>query len=112
MKMIRAIIQPHKLDDVKRALSQMDVRGMTVAEVRGYGRQLGRTTSYRGTTSSPQFVAKLSLEIIVSDAQTVQVEEALVRAARTGNAGDGKILVQPLEFVARIRTGEKGDAAV
>ncbi len=110
--MIKAIIQPHKLDEVKRALSQIDVRGMTVAEARGYGRQLGRTIAYRGATSTPQFVSKLKLEIIVSDAQASQVEEALVRAARTGNAGDGKIFVYPLDFVTRIRTGEKGDSAV
>jgi len=112
MKMIRAIIQPFKLDDVKRALSQIDVRGMTVAEVRGYGRQQGPTIAYRGATSAPQFVSKLNLEIIVSDAQAAQVEEALARVARTGNAGDGKIFVQPLDFVSRIRTGEKGDSAV
>ncbi len=110
--MIKAIIQPYKLDDVKRALSQIDVRGMTVTEVRGYGRQQGRTVSYRGATTAPQFLAKLKLEIIVSDAQAAQVVEALARAARTGNAGDGKIFVYPLDFVSRIRTGEKGDSAV
>jgi len=112
MKMIEAIIQPFKLDDVKMALSQIDVNGLTVSEVQGFGRQKGRPIAYRGTTSTPSFVPKLKLQIVVTDAQAPQVEEALQRAARTGNLGDGKIFVFPLEQVSRIRTGEKGDSAV
>lgn len=112
MKMIQAVIQPHKLGEVKQALSLLDVRGMTVAEVRGFGRQKGRVIEYRGASSMPQFVAKLKLEIVVTDAQAPQVEEALQRSARTGNVGDGKIFVFPIDMVSRIRTGEKGDSAV
>jgi nitrogen regulatory protein PII len=110
--MIQAIIQPHKLGEVKQALSLLDVRGMTVAEARGFGRQKGRTIEIRGSTSTPQFLSKLKLEIVVTDAQAPQVEEALQRSARTGNVGDGKIFVFPLDLVSRIRTGEKGDSAV
>jgi nitrogen regulatory protein PII len=112
VKLIQAIIQPHKFEEVKRALHQSDVRGLTVAEVQGFGRQKGRTIEFRGTTSTPQFIPKLKLEIVVTDAQAPQVEEALARAARTGNVGDGKIFIFPLELVTRIRTGEKGDSAV
>ena len=112
MKMIEAIIQPYRLDAVKQALSQLDVRGLTVAEVLGFGRQKGRTIEYRGTTTTPQFVAKLKLQIVVTDAQASEVEEAICRSARTGNVGDGKIYVHTLDQVSRIRTGEKGDSAV
>lgn len=112
MKMIQAIIQPFKLEDVKHALSQIDIRGLTVTEVQGFGRQKGRTVEYRGTVSAPQFVPKLKLQIIVTDAQAPQVEDVIQRTARTGNVGDGKIFVLSLEHVSRIRTGEKGESAV
>jgi nitrogen regulatory protein PII len=112
MKMIEAIVQPYKLEAVKSALSQINVRGLTVTEVLGFGRQKGRAIEYRGTVSTPQFVPKLKLQILVTDAQAPEVEEAIRRAARTGNVGDGKIFVIPLEQVCRIRTGEKGDSAV
>jgi len=112
MKMIEAIIQPFKLEEVKAALSQIHVRGMTVAEVQGFGSQKGRATEYRGTVSTPQFVPKLKLQIVVTDSQAPEVEAAIQRTARTGNVGDGKIFIYPLEMVSRIRTGEKGDSAV
>jgi nitrogen regulatory protein PII len=112
MKMIQAVIQPHRLGEVKHALSQIDVRGLTVAEAQGFGRQKGRTIEYRGAATTPQFVPKLKLEVVVTDAQAPQVEEVLARAARTGNVGDGKIFVFSLDLVSRIRTGEKGDSAV
>ncbi|HLY09302.1 MAG TPA: P-II family nitrogen regulator [Planctomycetota bacterium] len=112
MKLVEAIIQPFKLEDVKHALSQIDVKGLTVSEVQGFGRQKGRSMSYRGASSTPQFIPKLKLQVIVTDAQLPQVEEAIRRTARTGNVGDGKIFVISLDQVSRIRTGEKGDAAV
>jgi len=110
--MIEAIIQPYKLDEVKEALSQINVRGLTVAEVQGFGRQKGRAVQYRGTAAAPAFVPKLKLQVVVTDAQAPQVQEAIQRTARTGNVGDGKLFVYNLEQVTRIRTGEKRDAAV
>jgi len=112
MKMIEAIIQPFKLDAVKQALSQIDVRGLTVAEVQGFGRQKGMAIQYRGAVSNPQFVPKLKLQVVVADSRAAQVEEAIRRSARTGNVGDGKVFVFSLDQVTRIRTGEKGDAAL
>ena len=112
MKKIIAVIQPYKLDEVKKALSHVDVRGLTVSEVRGYGRQGGQQVSYRGSVSNTDFVHKLKLEIIVSDGAADQVEEAIVKTARTGKVGDGKIFIHPLDTVTRIRTGEAGDSAV
>jgi nitrogen regulatory protein PII len=112
MKMIEAIIQPHKLDEVKQGLSKLDVRGLTVSEVQGFDRQKGRAIQYRGAVVAPDFVPKLKLQVVVTDDQAPQVQEAIQRAARTGNEGDGKVFVYSLEQVTRIRTGEKGDAAV
>ena len=112
MKMIEAIIQPFKLEDVKQALSQMGVRGLTVTEVQGFGRQKGRTVQFRGSSTTLRFVPKLKLQIVVTDAQVPHVEQAIHRGARTGNEGDGKIFVYSLEGVSRIRTGERGEAAV
>jgi nitrogen regulatory protein PII len=112
MKMIEAVIQPHRLDAVKHALTQVDVHGLTVAEVQGFGRQKGPTIQYRGSSITAPFVPRLKLQVIVTDTQAPQVEDALARAARTGNVGDGMIFVFSLDHVSRIRTGEKGDSAV
>jgi nitrogen regulatory protein P-II 1 len=112
MKLITAIIKPFKLDDVKAALRGAGVEGMTVSEVRGFGRQGGHTETYRGTEYQIDFVPKVRLEIVVDDAQVDQVAETLAEAARTGKIGDGKIWVTTVESLVRIRTGESGSEAI
>ena len=112
MKKVEAIIKPHKLDDVKAALTQVGIQGMTVSEVRGFGRQKGHKEQYRGAEYTVDLVPKVKVEVVVGDASLAAVLEAITRAARTGEIGDGKIFVSTLESVSRIRTGEKGEAAV
>jgi nitrogen regulatory protein P-II 1 len=112
MKLITAIIKPFKLDDVKTALREAGVEGMTVSEVRGFGRQGGHTETYRGTEYNIDFVPKVRLEVLSDDDQVDRVVELIVTAARTGKIGDGKIWVSPIESVLRIRTGESGSSAI
>jgi nitrogen regulatory protein P-II 1 len=112
MKKIEAIIKPYKLDEVKIALTQVGVQGMTVSEVRGFGRQKGHKEQYRGAEYTVDLVPKVKVEVVVADAALNGAIEAITRAARTGEIGDGKIFVFDLESVTRIRTGEKGEAAV
>ena len=112
MKMITAIIKPFKLDEVREALSQLGVQGITVTEVKGFGRQKGHTELYRGAEYVVDFLPKVKLEAAVDDAVLEQVIEAIEGAARTGKIGDGKIFVYDLEQVVRIRTGETGNDAL
>ena len=112
MKLVVAIIKPFKLDDVREALSEKGVQGITVSEVKGFGRQKGHTELYRGAEYVVDFLPKVKLEIAVADDQVEMVIEAITKAANTGKIGDGKIFVMPLEEVIRIRTGETGNAAV
>jgi nitrogen regulatory protein P-II 1 len=112
MKKVEAIIKPFKLDEVREALAEVGVSGLTVTEVKGFGRQRGHTELYRGAEYVVDFLPKTKVELIVADAQVEQVLEAIVKAARTGKIGDGKIFVSNVEQVVRIRTGETGDAAI
>ncbi len=112
MKRITAIIKPFKLDEVREALAEVGVSGLTVTEVKGFGRQKGHTELYRGAEYVVDFLPKVKLEVIVTDAAVDQAVEAILRAARTGRIGDGKIFIAPVEEVIRIRTGETGDSAV
>ena len=112
MKLITAIIKPFRLDDVRNALAELGVQGMTVTEVKGFGRQRGHTELYRGAEYVVDFLPKSKVEIAAPDDQAEAIIEAIVAAARTGKVGDGKIFVTPLEQVVRIRTGESGDQAV
>ena len=112
MKKIEAIIKPHKLDEVKEALDKAGVHGMTVSEVKGYGRQKGHVEMYRGAEYQVVFKAKVKIEVVVKTADVDRCLEAIVKAAKTGKIGDGKIFVTPVEQVVRIRTGETDEAAV
>ena len=112
MKKIEAIVKPFKLDEVKNALSQIGVQGMTVSEVRGFGRQKGHTELYRGAEYKIDFIPKVKLEVIVTDEMVQQVVETIERAAKTGKIGDGKIFVYSVEEAIRIRTGERGRDAI
>lgn len=112
MKKIEAIIKPFKLDDVKDALQQINIQGMTITEVKGFGRQKGHTEIYRGAEYIIDFIPKVKLELILDDSQVVQVLKTIQESVRTGKIGDGKIFVLPVEEVIRIRTGETGSAAV
>jgi nitrogen regulatory protein P-II 1 len=112
MKRIEAIIKPFKLDEVKSRLRELGVSGMTVSEVKGFGRTGGRTEVYRGSAYVVDFVPKTRLEIIVKDSIVAEVVEAIMSAARTGKIGDGKIFVTPIDEALRIRTGERGEDAV
>jgi len=112
MKKVEAIIKPFKLDEVKEGLSAVGVQGLTVSEVKGFGRQKGHTELYRGAEYVVDFLPKVKLEIIVRDEQVAEVIDAIEKAARTGRIGDGKIFVTPVEEVIRIRTGERGGNAV
>ena len=112
MKKIEAIIKPFKLDEVKDALSSVGIEGMTVSEVKGFGRQKGHTEIYRGNEYTVDFLPKLKLEIVVGDALVTTAVEAIVKAAKTGKIGDGKVFVSTIEQAVRIRTEEKGEAAV
>ena len=112
MKRIEAIIRPFKLDEVKIALVNSGIVGMTVSEVRGFGRQKGQTERYRGSEYTVEFLQKLKLEIVVEDAQVEMVVDKIIESARTGEIGDGKIFVSPVDEIVRIRTGEKNLEAV
>ncbi|WP_372718513.1 P-II family nitrogen regulator [Immundisolibacter sp.] len=112
MKLITAIIKPHKLDDVRDGLGELGITGMTVTEVRGFGRQKGHTEIYRGAEYVVDFIAKMRVEVAVRDEDAERVVEAITNAANSGKIGDGKIFVSPLEQVVRIRTGETGQDAL
>ncbi len=112
MKKIEAVIRPFKLDDVKEALLEEGVRGMTISEVRGYGRQKGHKETYRGSEYQIEFVPKIKIEIVVDDANAEKIVEAILKTAKTGQVGDGKIFISNVEDVIRIRTDESGPAAL
>ena len=112
MKLITSIIKPFKLDEVREALAEIGVTGLTVTEVKGFGRQKGHTELYRGAEYVVDFLPKVKVEVVVSDHLVNTVTEAIIKAARTGKIGDGKIFVSSVEQVIRIRTGEEDDAAV
>ena len=112
MKKIEAIIKPFKLDEVREALSDIGANGLTVTEVKGFGRQKGHTELYRGAEYVVDFLPKVKIEVVVEDTMVEQTVEAIIKSARTGKIGDGKIFVQNVEQVIRIRTGETGSAAI
>ena len=112
MKLVTAIIKPFKLDDVRESLSEIGVQGITVTEVKGFGRQKGHTELYRGAEYVVDFLPKVKIDVAIADEQLDRVIEAITKAANTGNIGDGKIFVVPLEQAIRIRTGETGTDAV
>ena len=112
MKKIEAIIKPFKLDDVREALTELGITGMTVSEVKGFGRQRGHTEVYRGAEYAVDFLPKVKIEVVLSDDQIERTVEAIIEAARSGKIGDGKIFVLPVEEVIRIRTGETGETAI
>ncbi|HLT92828.1 MAG TPA: P-II family nitrogen regulator [Woeseiaceae bacterium] len=112
MKLVTAIIKPFRLDDVRNALNEVGVQGMTVSEVKGFGRQRGHTELYRGAEYVVDFLPKAKVEVAVPDERVDEVIEAIINSAKTGKVGDGKIFVTPLEQVLRIRTGETGDSAL
>ena len=112
MKLVVAVVKPFKLDDVKNALKNMGIDGMTLTEAQGYGRQRGHTENYRGAEYQVDFVPKLRLEVLVEDEQAEVVVDGIVKAAATGKIGDGKVWVVPAETVVRVRTGERGADAV
>ncbi len=112
MKKIEAIIKPFKLEDVKEALAEVGVEGMTVSEVKGFGRQKGHTEIYRGSEYTVDFLPKIKIELVVGDSSAQAAADAIVKAAKTGKIGDGKVFVTAVENAIRIRTGETGDQAV
>jgi len=112
MKKIEAIIKPFKLDDVKDALNEIGIKGMTISEVKGYGRQKGHTEIYRGAEYVVDFIPKIKIEIVVESDIADEVVEQVLKAANTGKIGDGKIFILPIEEVIRVRTGEKGKDAI
>jgi nitrogen regulatory protein PII len=112
MKKIDAIIKPFKLEDVKEALAELGVEGMTVTEVKGFGRQKGHTEIYRGSEYTVDFLPKIKLEIVLADGKVEEAVNAIVKAAKTGKIGDGKVFVSPIENAIRIRTEETGEKAV
>ena len=112
MKKIEAIIKPFKLEEVKEALTEVSVVGMTVSEVKGFGRQKGHTEIYRGSEYTVDFLPKLKIEAVVADAQVDAAIAAIIKGAKTGKIGDGKVFISPIERVIRIRTGETDEAAV
>jgi len=112
MKKIEAIIKPFKMEDVKTALTDLGIQGMTVAEVKGFGRQKGHTEIYRGSEYAVDFLPKIKIEVVVADSQAGPVVDAIIKAAKTGKIGDGKIFVSSVEKVIRIRTGEADELAV
>jgi len=112
MKLVTAVIKPFRLDDVRNALSEVGVQGMTVSEVKGFGRQRGHTELYRGAEYVVDFLPKAKIEVAIADDRVDEIIEAIVNSARTGKVGDGKIFVTSLEQVLRIRTGETGDSAL
>ena len=112
MKLVTAIIKPFKLDEVREALSAIGVTGITVTEVKGFGRQKGHTELYRGAEYAVDFLPKMKIDLLVDEAKAEEVVDAIVQAARTGHIGDGKIFISPAAEVVRIRTGERGPSAV
>jgi len=112
MKKVEAVIKPFKLDDVKEALTGIGVVGMTVSEVRGFGRQKGHTELYRGGEYTVDFLPKIKVEVVVPDHLAAKVADVIAGAAKTGNIGDGKIFIQPVETAIRIRTGERDESAL
>lgn len=112
MKKIEIIVRPFKIDDVKKSLTDLDIKGMTVSEVKGFGRQRGHKEVYRGAEYQVDFVAKVKIEVVVDDGLVKQVVDTVVKAARTGQIGDGKIFVLPVDDIVRIRTGETGPEAI
>jgi len=112
MKKIEAIIKPFKLDDVKEALNEIGIQGMTISEVKGYGRQKGHKEIYRGAEYVVDFIPKIKIEIVVEAERTDQVTEVIRKASQTGKIGDGKLFVSPVDDVIRVRTGEKGKDAI
>jgi nitrogen regulatory protein P-II 1 len=112
MKKIEAIIRPFKLDEVKEALVEEGIRGLTITEVRGYGRQKGHTETYRGSEYRIEFIPKIKIEIVVENEKTEKVIEAILRTAKTGQVGDGKIFISDIQDVIRIRTEESGEEAL
>ena len=112
MKKIEAIIKPFKLDEVKEALAKLNVQGMTVSEVKGFGRQKGHTELYRGAEYVVDFLPKIKIEILVSDEQAALAAETIIATAKTGRIGDGKLFVLPVDDAVRIRTGERGTSAI
>ena len=112
MKLVTAVIKPHKWEDVRSALEMAGITGMTVSEVNGYGRQKGHTEVYRGAEYSVDFVPKVRVEVVADDTLADKVVDAIVEAARTGKIGDGKVWVTPVDSVIRVRTGERGSDAV
>ena len=112
MKLVEAIIKPFKLEEIKEALSKAGIQGMTVEEVKGFGRQKGHTELYRGAEYSIDFLPKVRLEVLVPDDKATKVVELITDSARTGKIGDGKIFVTPVDEVIRIRTGERGEDAI
>ncbi|MFI6608051.1 P-II family nitrogen regulator [Streptomyces sp. NPDC050507] len=112
MKLITAVIRPHRLDEVKTALRDLGVHGLTVTEASGYGRQHGHTEVYRGAEYRVDLVPKIRIEVVVADPETEAVVDAIVRAARTDRIGDGKVWTQPVDTVVRVRTGERGPDAL
>lgn len=112
MKLVTAIIKPFKLEDVRSALTDLGLQGLTVTEVKGYGRQKGHTEIYRGAEYAVSFLPKIKVEVVVPSSAADKVVEAIVRTARTGQIGDGKIFVAPIEHAIRVRTGETDDSAI
>ncbi|MDH5348444.1 MAG: P-II family nitrogen regulator [Nitrospira sp.] len=112
MKLVEAVVKPFKLEEIKDALLEIGVQGMTVSEVKGFGRQKGHKETYRGQEYTIEFVPKVKIEVAVTDAQVSRVIEAITRTAKTGSIGDGKIFIQELIDVVRIRTGETGETAL
>jgi nitrogen regulatory protein P-II 1 len=112
VKKIECIVKPFKLEDVKEALSELGIMGMTVSEVKGFGRQKGHTELYRGSEYTVDFLPKVKIELVVSDDVVDKAVQTIIAAAKTGNIGDGKIFVYPIQEVIRIRTGEKGEKAI
>jgi nitrogen regulatory protein P-II 1 len=112
MKMVVAMIKPHKLDDVKQALSEVGIQGMSISEIKGFGRTGGRTEVFRGSAYQVDFVPKIKVEIVVTEAQVHPVLDAIERSAKTGKIGDGKVFVLGVDEALRIRTGERGETAI
>ena len=112
MKLVTAIIKPFKLEEVRSALTELGLQGMTVTEVKGYGRQKGHTEIYRGAEYAVSFLPKVKIEVVVPSGSVDKAVEAIVRAARTGQIGDGKIFVSPIDHAVRVRTGETDDSAI
>ena len=112
MKLVTAVVKPFKLDDVKTALTEIGLPGITVTEVRGFGRQRGHTEVYRGAEYVVEFVPKVRLEVLTDDDDAKRVHDTIVEAARTGQIGDGKVWISPVEAITRVRTGEMGSDAV